>query len=271
MTNALGRMFRRGDLSPVHFAVATHVRAGPEHTQGAIGIALQTQIEEAFTRRGSRCTIASMSDVRQPSAKSLVFVSSALTLLVTIVRVVGERSGWPPIWFSSSAEIPGGLFGITWLVPVFGVLFGHRLAAGGPRPPFVSGFFVPMFAWCALIAAALFVLHTKDGAALHERMGYLVYAGPLLLLLGLFAWPRAFLVMLLYALLARAPVVAVQYLDVQNGWQTHYGQLPAGMPAMGADERIRWLAILQACFWVPFTVLLGGGFAAIGAATARKA
>ncbi|MBL8748133.1 MAG: hypothetical protein JNK78_03165 [Planctomycetes bacterium] len=212
-----------------------------------------------------------MSDARQPSAKSLVFVSSALTLLVTMVRVVGERSGWSPLWFSSSAEIPGGLFGITWLVPVFGVLFGHRLAEAGPRPPFVSGFFVPMFAWCALVAAALFVLHTKDSAELHDRIGYLVHAGPPLLLLGLFAWPRVFLVMFVYALLARVPVVVVQYLDLQNGWQTHYGQLPSGMPAMAADERMHWLAMLQACFWVPFTVLLGGGFAAIGAATVRKA
>ena len=65
--------------------------------------------------------------------------------------------------------------------------------------------------------------------------------------------------------------VVVQFLDVKNGWQTHYGKFPARLPTMSPDERLWLLGLTQCSFWLPFTVLLGGGFAALGAATVRKA
>ena len=213
-----------------------------------------------------------MADSPKPRSLPLVLVAGALTLVVTVVRLVGERQGWDPTWFSSAPGSPLNPFGIVWLVPLFGFAFGRRLAAGG-RPAFVASFFVPMFGLMALLGTGLFVFHEYEGQALRDALGYVVYAGPALALLALFAWPRAFFANLGYALLARAPVALVQYFDVQHGWQTHYGKVHEKLAPLLADDanaRILALSVAQAAFWVPFTLLLGGGCAALGAATVRK-
>ena len=200
----------------------------------------------------------------------LLLVAAILTLVVTVVRLIGELNSWDARWFATG---PGGdqsPFGIIWLVPVFGFMFGRRLAHGG-RPPFVASFFVPAFGLVALLGAGAYLLKTFEGAELRTWMGYFVYAGPILALLALFAWPRAFLVNLGYALLARIPVVVIQYLDIKNGWQTHYGKVhPKAGLDVTADDRLMMLTLAQGTIWVPFTLLLGGASAALGAATVRK-
>ena len=99
---------------------------------------------------------------------------------------------------------------------------------------------------------------------------YLFGAALLFSLLALFAWPRAFFALLFYSITARLPVMLVQYLDIQNGWQTHYGRTAPEMGYMGADERVWMLTLWQAGFWIPFTITLGCGFAAIGAVMGRR-
>lgn len=212
-----------------------------------------------------------MTDAYKPRAMGLMWVATFVTLAVTLVRLLGELQGWDPRWFGSSGSVPGGLFGIVWLVPIFGFLFGRRLAQAGSSPPFLSGFFVPMFAWLLLLGTSGLILTTFEGEELREKLRYVLLGGPVLALLGVIAWPRAFCINLAYAVLARSPVVVVQFLDVKNGWQTHYGKFPARLPAMAADERLWLLGLTQCSFWLPFTVLLGGGFAALGAATVRRA
>ena len=155
------------------------------------------------------------------------------------------------------------------LAPLFGLLFGRRLAQGGSRVPFVAGFFVPMFALVVLLAGTWMFLQMFQGQELRTNARYFAFAAPALGLLGLFAWPRAFGICLVYAVLARLPVVGVQFLDVQNGWQTHFRKLPAQLPALTGSELQQWLATVEGVFWLPCTVLLAGGFAAIGAKTVR--
>lgn len=206
---------------------------------------------------------------KNPRTTTLLWIATFLTLVATVVRVVGEFQGWNPLWFDSSSDPLRGLFGIVWLVPIFGFLFGRRLAQAGSRPAFVAAFFVPMFAWVCLVAVGGYAAIALDGDRVLDLGHYVVYGGPVLLLLALFVWPRAFVTNLVYAVLARAPVLVIQYLDVEHGWQTHYGKLPPRLPAMGVDDRLWWLSMIQCGFWVPFTVLLGGGAAAVGAATVR--
>lgn len=209
-----------------------------------------------------------MPDAGKPRTLGLVLVASSVTLIATIVRVVGESKGWDPRWFSS-APPPSGWFDIALLAPLFGLLFGRRLAQGGSRVPFVAGFFVPMFALVVLLAGTWMFLQMFQGQELRTNARYFAFAAPALGLLGLFAWPRAFGICLVYAVLARLPVVGVQFLDVQNGWQTHFRKLPAQLPALTGSELQQWLATVEGVFWLPCTVLLAGGFAAIGAKTVR--
>jgi hypothetical protein len=211
-----------------------------------------------------------MADRLKPRLLPLLLIAGVLTLAVTAVRTIGERNGWNPAWFGSEAGSPLNPFGIVWLVPVFGFLFGRRLAQIASPPPFVKRFYVPMFAFLVLIGTAGDVGSQLKGESLRTAFGYIVYGAPLLALLGLFAWPRAFVANLVYALCARAPVIVVQYLDIQNGWQTHYGKVHPELPPMTADERLWGLTLAQLFVWVPFTVLLGGGASALGAMTVRR-
>ena len=211
-----------------------------------------------------------MAEASRPRLLPLLLLASLLTLVVTIVRVFGEREGWSAAWFDAVVCNPFNPLGIVWLVPVFGFLFGRRLAQQGSRPPFVPAFFVPMFGLLLLAGAGGYMRKELAGEALRTGFSWLLWAGPVLALLGLFAWPRAFVANLAYAVLARLPVVAVQVLDVQSGWQTSYGHVHPKLPPMTADERLWLLALTQAAIWVPFTILLGGGSAALGALTVRR-
>ncbi|HZN40952.1 MAG TPA: hypothetical protein VFD82_19255 [Planctomycetota bacterium] len=207
---------------------------------------------------------------KKPPIGGLLLIAGIVTLVVTLVRLVGEWKGWDASMFSAEA---GGRswFGIIWLVPVFGILFGRRLAKG-TTPPFVTSFFVPMFAAVGLFFAVVYCGNQLKDESLREKVQYVYYAGPIVALLGLLAWPRAFMTFLYYGLLARVPVLVVQYLDINRGWQTHYGKMLPGMPgSMSAEEKLLHLTLAQVGFWLPFTILLGGGMAALGAATVKKA
>lgn len=211
-----------------------------------------------------------MADDYRPRVLPMLLVFGVLTLVVTVVRLVGELQGWDSNWFSTEAGSPMNPFGIVWLVPVAGLLFGRRLAQGGGAPTFVAGFFVPMFGFLALMVSMFIANSYFEGGELLEVMGYLMLGAPVLSLLALFVWPRAFVAMVAYWLLARVPVMLIQYLDIQNGWQTHYGKVPAEFAGADADARIWMLTKAQLCIWMAFTVLLGCAFAAIGAATVRR-
>jgi hypothetical protein len=201
----------------------------------------------------------------------LLLIAGSITLVVTLLRILGEYKGWDESLFNREA---GGRswFGIIWLVPVFGFMFGRRLAKG-TTPPFVTSFFVPMFAAVGLFFAAVYCGNQLKDENLLEKVQYVYYAGPLVALLGLLVWPRAFMACLTYGLLARVPVMVVQYLSIYgNLQQTHYGKMLPGMPTnMNAADRLVHLTLAQAGFWLPFTILLGGGMAALGAATVKKA
>jgi len=200
----------------------------------------------------------------------MLLVLGVLTLVVTVVRLIGELNHWNPTWFGTEAGSPMNPFGIVWLVPVVGLLLGRRLAQGGGAPKFVAGFFVPMFGFLMLMASMGMLGDNFEGEQLIEVMDYVMLGAPVLSLLALFVWPRAFVAMLAYAVLARVPVMLIQYLDIQNGWQTHYGKVHEAFAGRDADARIWMLTKAQLCFWMSFTVLLGCAFAAVGAATARR-
>lgn len=201
----------------------------------------------------------------------LVLVASFLTLLLTIVRTLGEALHWHAAWFPAA---PGGamsLIGIVWLVPVFGFLFGRRAAQAGSRPAFLAAFAVPLLGLAAIIAAIGWIGTKLQGQALYDGMSTLFCVAPAVALLGLFVWPRVFVVTLAYGLLARAPVAVVQWLDLTQGWGTHYGMMHPSLPADLTLDAKLWLATLaQFGLWVPFTILAGTSCAALGAATVRR-
>ncbi len=210
---------------------------------------------------------------------SLVFVPAILTLLVTVVRLVGELQGWSSTLFSAEAGGGGSLIGISWLVPVFGLWFGSKLRRTTGEPVKLTKSLLIYLAALAVFAGGMFALVQLDLIQLPSEekpgkfggMPYMLTVMGLAAIVSLFAWPRLTLALMVYGVLARLPVVVVTYFDVYRGWDTHYGKLPPGALVDGSDERFQALIMAQVSFW-PFvyTAVIGGIFGCIGASLAGK-
>jgi hypothetical protein len=203
---------------------------------------------------------------------SLLLVPTLVTLAVTIARLVGEREGCGPPWFSNA---PGGgyaIVGIVWLVPVFGAWFGLRLARAGVRPARPG-----RSALLHLVAVAIYVggfaaagrIDTHTARGLVQQLLAMGGVAVLAALAALLAWPRLFVVDLLYAMLARVPVAAITVLAVARGWDVHlvkFGKDDFGLPPLQAAC---WLAFTQLVFWTAVTTAVGGLFGVLAAACVR--
>jgi len=66
--------------------------------------------------------------------KNLILMPVVISIVVTLVRLVGELMEGPSILFGRQAGGGFALVGITWLVPVFGTYFAVKLIRTGYRP-----------------------------------------------------------------------------------------------------------------------------------------
>lgn len=218
-----------------------------------------------------------------PSSWALVKIPALITLLVTGLRLTGEILEWSAPLFRNIAPyetdaagtpIPPGVIGITWLLMLFGFWFGLRLRRTGGGPDklgktfglFLLSIIVVVGGAAACIQTGLISM-PHDAANPSEPTGA-VYAVGLLfvgVIIAFVAWGRVALALLLYGVLARVPVIIVTWFAVQNEWGTHYEKLPVGHVAQVGNDLFFSLALSQAFFWIPFTVIVGGLFACIGA------
>lgn len=194
-------------------------------------------------------------------------VAAAITFVVALLRLAGELFGWDSSLFGTAAGGGAALVGIGWLVPVFGWVFGRRLAHAGPRPP--------ALAWRRLGAgiATLFLGFTLAKAAIGPTpLGMVVGAVGAVLagVLAFASWPALGRWLLAYALLARLPIVAITAVAITNDWGTHYEKLADGAAPLAPLPRFCVLVLAQAVFWLPIT-LLGGALAGVAASRFRRA
>lgn len=211
-----------------------------------------------------------MSEQARPGILRLVLVAGAITLAITGVRLWGELEGWDERWFARSAGGGAAIVGISWLVILFGFLFGRRLAQNGRRPASAGkALLLPLLGFGVPIATMMVCRQVLDLPFADCVLPFFASAwvGALLALL---AWPTLFAVNLLYGILARAPVVAVTYWAVAQGWDTHYTKPAPDSPPMQGNELAFWLSAAQVGFWIPFTITIGGMFGALGAVLTRK-
>lgn len=199
-----------------------------------------------------------------------VLIAGVLTLALTALRLYGELEGWDPKYFNREAGGGAALLGITWLVPIFGLWFGARLARNGKAPAKVGrAIALPLIGF--LLMAGVFVLQFQvlelEGNA---AMTLFWITGPVCAFFGIVAWPALAGTNLIYGVLARAPIVALTYWAISNNWDVHHAKLPPSAPTMTDDERKFALSMAQVTLWVPFTILAGGFFGGIGAALTRK-
>lgn len=208
---------------------------------------------------------------RSPSVVSLVLWPTVITAIVNIARLVFELQG------SVNADSGGGgaLLGITWLAFAFGAWFAWRLRRNGSHPRLRPAWLWTSLALVGLIALVAWQfggidLGDRSEAAYTElRSGVLTIVAMAipLSLVTLLAWPKLGIALLVYAIPARATVVAVTWLAKRQGWDTHYTKFgPAGIERDMAESMLA-ASVAQLGFWIPFTVI--GGMAAGSIVTAR--
>jgi hypothetical protein len=208
-----------------------------------------------------------------PAVRSLVLVPAAITLAVTLLRLVGELQGWSPALFSRAPGGGGAVVGISWLVPIFGVWFGWRLATSGARPGSLWRALGIVVLAIAVLPAAGFAA-AKLGIAQQSLTTLAIYAvvSVAALFLALWAWPALGRTLLAYGLAARIPVVLVMLAAILGDWGTHYDVPPTpDFPAMAPVSKWLLIGVLpQLTIWQWFTVVIGGLFGIAAAALARR-
>jgi hypothetical protein len=196
----------------------------------------------------------------------LVLIPSIITLVVTLLRAMGELQHWSPALFNSSPGGGGALVGITWLVPIFGIYFALKLSAAGEglvRVGKASGLAV---LGVALMAGGSFVVVAPE-----INFPGKVVVGVLLIVaaavLQFKSWPALSKVLLAYAYAARIPVAIVMFFAIRGNWGTHYDALPPGIPEMSFwSKYVQFGLFPQLIFWVAFTVVVGTLFGCIATA-----
>lgn len=199
----------------------------------------------------------------------LIRIPALITLVITVLRLVGEFQHWSPIWFNSQPGGGAALMGIVWLVPVFGIYFALKLKTMGELPKIgrTVGF------------AVIGLLVTMGGFFLANMI---FHGGPMLIvaanfmagvggLIQLYGWPGLSRILLAYAFAARIPVAAIMFFAIKGSWGTHYDGPPPGFPEMAWFSKFVLIGLLpQLIGWVTFTLIFGALAGAIAIAIARK-
>ena len=210
-----------------------------------------------------------MSETSRVSLLRLVLVPAILTLAVTLLRLAGELMQWSPSLFNRDAGGGGALVGIVWLIPIFGMYFGLKLAAAGAGPVSIG----KALGWAALA----FVLNTALGFGSFAvvkspvaQLGIFTLTSWLAIFVARAAWPALWRVLLAYGFAARIPVLLIMFLAIFGGWDSHYAKPRPDFPAMGPWGLFFWTALLpQFSVWIYLTVVGGLLFGALAVGIRR--
>lgn len=210
------------------------------------------------------------------SIRKMVFWPAVITLAVTLLRLVGEFLNWAPTLFSRAPGGGGALVGISWLPPVFAILFaiqlvrtGHGPASGGRA---IGRALVGLAATAVLVTALIKLGIVEDGKFSLLSLVAMTAAIAIGAAIAWSGWPELGKTMLVYAYAARIPVLVIMLLAMAGNWGTHYDGLPPGVSEMGLLPKWVMFGVLpQMTTWIAIAVLIGGVFGAItGAISMRK-
>lgn len=210
------------------------------------------------------------------STRKLVFWPAVVTLAVTLLRLTGELLHWAPSLFNPAPGGGGALVGISWLPPVFGILFAIQLVRAGFGPSSggraVGRAFLGLAAMAAVAFGSSALGIIRPGQPSLLSLVVIAVAAILGAAIAWSGWPALGRTLLAYGFVARIPVALLMLVAMIGNWGTHYDVAPPGFPEMGVFAK--WLmigAVPQLTFWVAFTVLTGALTGSIaGAISSRR-
>ena len=214
-----------------------------------------------------------------PSVLSMVMLPAIITLVVTILRLFGELQGWDSSLFNPDAGGGQAPIGIFFLIPIFGFWFGLKHARAGNRPGHLGKAAMLYVLSAAAFMGIFFGLMQLDlvmdpSSETPEKLKgvpYMLGTFGVAALISLIAWPKLTITLMVYGILARIPVLVITYLDVSNGWDTHYGELPPSFLVENDDDLLFALCLPQMTAWpLVITPGLGGLLGCLGGLAAGK-
>ena len=215
-----------------------------------------------------------MTDAKSASITTLIAIPAAITLCVTILRLIGELQGWSPLFFNRAAGGGAAVMGISWLPIIFGPYFAVKLARAGEGPSSTGksiGF--------ACLGLVVYFLAGLWFSSTFSHPTYLTLLPILLMLVTAFipgiGWRSLGNTLLAYAFAARIPVVIVMFFAMQGnggqGWGTHYDAVAPMFAHASFAKKFLYEALLpQMTMWIGWTVVVGSVVGAVVAAFARR-
>lgn len=206
------------------------------------------------------------------TTRKLILGPALITLAITLLRLVGELSGWSARLFNREAGGGGAAVGIVWLVPLFGIYFALKLARAG-EPPTSAGAAVGYSILGFALVPAAGLVAAQLGMSQQSFTAFAVFmvfsiAGAAIVFKG---WPALARTLLAYGVAARVPVILVMLVAMLGNWGTHYDIAPPGFPEMNVLAKWLLIGVLpQLTFWIWFTIAIGGIFGGIAAAVSRR-
>ena len=194
------------------------------------------------------------------SIGQLILWPALITLAITVLRVEGELQGWSSLWFNTSAGGGGAIVGISWLPIILGPYFALKLARSGDRPiSYGRAFGTTLGGLVVMVLGAVLVGVTESHPGILTLAGFLVMlAAAFIPFLG---WRSLGSTLLLYAFLARIPVLIVMYLAMKGDWGTHYDAVPTRYQDLALWRKFFATAFLPQMFlWIGYTVVIGSLF-----------
>ncbi len=203
------------------------------------------------------------------SITRLILIPGVITLAVTILRLVGELQHWSKTLFNPAPGGGGGVVGIVWLAPIFGIYFALKLAGEGEGPASAGRAVGFAFLGLLVLAGGGYLAATSQFQSTPKLVGGLVLMAAAAIQLP--AWPSLAKTLLAYGYLARIPVAIVMIFAIGGNWGTHYDAPPPNFPEMGFWPKYLLIGLLpQLIFWVVFTVISGSIFGTVATALLRR-
>lgn len=213
--------------------------------------------------------------MRELPIRKMVFWPAVITLGVTLLRLAGELLHWSPALFNPQAGGGGALVGISWLPPVFGMIFGIQLARTGHGPASGARAIGLALAGIAATVGLMFgagaVGLVQPGVFSLSALAVMTVAIAIGAAIAWAGWPALGRTLFAYGLAARIPVAIVMLVAMMGNWNTHYDVAPPGFPEMGVFAK--WVRIglfPQLTTWVAITILFGAVFGAVAGAIAAR-